>query len=152
MAIRGLFPCVHFETPASCIEISNDRSAQPRRLSAIGAAIEVSRTLGPGLLGSIYEKCLVCELELQGLNAARQQQLTIQYKGIDFDETQTYDILVEGCLPLELTVIQAVAPTHKAQVVSYLKLLDIPPGLLINCHEPRLIDGVSRLCLPGSNR
>ena len=118
----------------------------------IGAAIEVHRTLGPGLLESIYEKCLMRELELRGLNAARQQQVTIEYKGIEFEEILKCDVLVEGCLLLELKAVEEIAPIHKAQVISYLKLLDIPLGLLINFHESRLVDGVSRLFLPGANQ
>ncbi|MBI1314002.1 GxxExxY protein [bacterium] len=118
----------------------------------IGAAIEVHRTLGPGLLKSIYEKCLMRELELRGLNAARQQQVTIEYKGIEFEEILKCDVLVEGCLLLELKAVEEIAPIHKAQVISYLKLLDIPLGLLINFHETRLVDGVSRLYLPGANQ
>ncbi len=118
----------------------------------IGAAIEVHRTLGPGLLESIYEKCLMREIELRGLNAARQQQVTIEYKGIKFEEILKCDILVEGCLLLELKAVEETAPIHKAQVISYLKLLDVPLGLLINFHETRLVDGVSRLYLPGANQ
>ena len=118
----------------------------------IGAAIEVHRTLGPGLLESIYEKCLMRELELRGLNAARQQQVTIEYKGIEFEEILKCDVLVEGCLLLELKAVEEIAPIHKAQVISYLKLLDVPLGLLINFHESRLVDGVSRLYLPGANQ
>ena len=118
----------------------------------IGAAIEVHRTLGPGLLESIYEKCLMREIELRGLNAARQQQVTIEYKDIKFEEILKCDILVEGCLLLELKAVEETAPIHKAQVISYLKLLDVPLGLLINFHESRLVDGVSRLYLPGANQ
>lgn len=118
----------------------------------IGAAIEVHRTLGPGLLESIYEKCLMRELELRGLNAARQQQVTIDYKGIEFEEMLKCDVLVEGCLLLELKAVEETAPIHKAQVISYLKLLDVPLSLLINFHETRLVDGVSRLYLPGANQ
>ena len=118
----------------------------------IGAAIEVHRTLGPGLLESIYEKCLMRELELRGLNATRQQQVTIEYKGIEFEEILKCDVLVEGCLLLELKAVEEIAPIHKAQVISYLKLLDTPLGLLINFHETRLVDGVSRLYLPGANQ
>jgi GxxExxY protein len=126
--------------------------ADERSREVIGAAIEVHRTLGPGLLESIYEKCLMRELELRGLNAARQQQVTVEYKGIEFEELLKCDILVEGCLLLELKAVEEIAPIHKAQVISYLKLLDIPLGLLINFHESRLVDGVSRLYLPGANQ
>lgn len=118
----------------------------------IGAAIEVHRALGPGLLESVYEKCLMHELELRRLSAAKQQQVRVEYKGITFEESLKFDILVEGCLLLELKAVVEIAPIHKAQVISYLKLLDVPLGLLINFHEMRMVDGVSRLLLPGSNR
>lgn len=118
----------------------------------IGAAIEVHRALGAGLLESIYEKCLMHELELRRIRAARQEQVTIEYKGIRFEETLKFGVLVEGCLLLELKAVQEVLPIHKAQVISYMKLLDVPLALLINFHEFRLVDGVSRLLLPNSNR
>lgn len=118
----------------------------------IGAAIEVHRALGPGLLESVYEKCLMHELDLRGLSAIKQQQVQIQYKDVVFEETLKFDILVENCLLIELKAVQEIAPIHKAQVISYLKLLDVPLGLLINFHEMRLVDGISRLILPQSNR
>lgn len=118
----------------------------------IGAAIEVHRTLGPGLLESIYEKCLMRELELRSLSAVKQQRVRIEYKGLVFEESLKFDVLVESCLLVELKAVREVAPIHKAQLISYMKLLDIPIGLLMNFHEVRLADGVSRLLLPGSNR
>jgi len=118
----------------------------------IGASIDVHRALGPGLLESIYEKCLLRELELRRLNAAKQQHINIEYKGVTFEEILKFDILVEGCLLLELKAVQEIAPIHKAQVISYLKLLDVPLGLLINFHELRVIDGISRLLLPRANQ
>lgn len=118
----------------------------------IGAAIEVHRTMGPGLLESIYEKCLLRELELRNILAIRQQQVAIEYKGARFEEVLKFDVLVESCLLLELKAVQDVLPIHKARVISYLKLLDIPLGLLINFHENRVVDGISRLILPGSNQ
>lgn len=118
----------------------------------IGAAIEVHRNLGPGLLESVYEKCFLHELELQKILATKQQQVQIKYKGRIFEETLKFDILVENCLLIELKAVQEIAPIHKAQVISYLKLLDVPLGLLINFHELRLVDGISRLILPHSNQ
>lgn len=118
----------------------------------IGAAIEVHRTLGPGLLESIYEKCLIRELELRALRAVKQQQVRIDYKGFVFEEILKFDVLVEDCLLVELKAVQRTVPIHKAQLISYMKLLDIPLGLLINFHEVRLADGLSRLILPGSNQ
>ncbi len=118
----------------------------------IGAAIEVHRTLGPGLLESIYERCLLHELQLQGINAVRQQQVTITYKDFEFEEQLKFDLLVEGCLLIEVKAVQEVHPIHKAQLLSYMKLLDVPVGLLLNFHEMRLADGMWRMILQGANR
>ena len=92
------------------------------------------------------------ELELRSLNAVKQQHVRIEYKGVVFEESLKFDVLVEACLLVELKAVRQIAPIHKAQVISYMKLMDIPLGLLINFHEIRLSDGVSRLLLPGSNR
>ena len=118
----------------------------------IGAAIEVHRLKGPGLIESIYERCLMRELELRGIGAVNQRLVRIEYKGLVFDEPLRFDVLVEGCLLLELKCVQEVLPIHKAQLLSYMKLLDIPLGLIINFHELKLTDGVVRMILPGANR
>ncbi len=118
---------------------------------AIGAAIEVHRLKGPGLLESIYERCFMRELELRKVTAVRQQAVRIEYKGLVFDETLRFDVLLEDCLLLELKSVQEVLPIHKAQLLSYMKLLDVPLGLLINFHEPKLRDGLVRMILPGAN-
>ena len=130
------------------------RFAEADRLSheAIGAAIEVHRVLGPGLLESIYERCLLRELELRGIPALNQQEVQIEYKGLVFTETLKFDVLVGGCLLLELKAVQEVVPIHKAKLLTYMKLLDVPLGLLINFHEVKLVDGASRMILPGANR
>jgi GxxExxY protein len=118
----------------------------------IGAAIEMHRVLGPGLLESIYEKCLLRELELRGFLAVNQEKISIEYKGLKFDEFLKFDVLVESCLLVEVKAVETVLPVHKAVLMSYMKLLDIPLGLLINFHEAKLTDGVSRLILPGANQ
>ena len=118
----------------------------------IGAAIEVHRLKGPGLIESIYERCLLRELELRGIGAVNQRLVRIEYKGLVFDESLRFDVLVEGCLLLELKCVQEILPIHKAQLLSYMKLLDIPLGLIINFHELKLTDGVVRMILPGANR
>ena len=119
---------------------------------AIGAAIEVHRILGPGLLESIYEKCLLRELELRGISAIRQKNVQIDYKGKTFDEELKFDLLLEGCLLLELKAVQEVHPIHKATLLTYMKLLDVPLGLVINFHEMKLVDGVSRMILRGADQ
>ena len=111
----------------------------------IGAAIEVHRVLGPGLLESIYEKCLSRELELRGIPAVNQRKVSVEYKGLVFEESLRFDIV-------EVKAIEGVLPIHKAIAMSYMKLLDAPIGLIINFHEAKLVDGVNRLFLPGANR
>jgi GxxExxY protein len=118
----------------------------------IGAAIEVHRIMGPGLLESIYEKCLIHELRLRGLSCLDQRHVKIGYKDIVFEEELRFDLLVEECLLVELKAVQEVPPINKAQLLSYMKLLNIPIGLLMNFHEVKLVDGISRLILPGVNR
>lgn len=120
--------------------------------TVIGAAIEVHRIKGPGLIESIYEKCLMHELSLRGLAAANQRLVKIEYKGIVFEEPLRFDVLVEECLLLELKSVQEISPVHKAQLLSYMKLLDVPVGLIINFHELKLVDGIVRMILPGANQ
>ncbi len=118
----------------------------------IGAAIEVHRVLGPGLLESIYERCLLRELELRGIPVVRQRQVQINYKGFVFEDELRFDLLVDGILLVELKAVQEVLPIHKAQLLSYMILLDVSLGLVINFHEMKLVDGVSRMILRGANR
>lgn len=118
----------------------------------IGSAIEVHRTLGPGLLESIYEKCLIYELESRGVPVVRQQMVSVHYKDFVFEELLKYDLLVDGCLLVEVKAVQDVAPIHKAQLLSYMKLLNVPLGLLFNFHEMKMTDGLHRLMLPGTGR
>ena len=118
----------------------------------IGAAIEVHRLKGPVLIESIYEKCLMRELELRNVASVNQRLVRIEYKGFVFEEPLRFDVLVEGCLLLELKSIQEILPLHKAQLLSYMKLLDVPIGLVINFHEMKLVDGIVRMMLPGANR
>jgi GxxExxY protein len=120
--------------------------------TVIGSAIEVHRLKGPGLIESIYEKCLMRELSLRNVGGVNQRVVKIEYKGFVFEEPLRFDVLVEACLLLELKSVQEVLPTHKAQLLSYMKLLDIPVGLLINFNEMKLVDGVHRLILPGANQ
>lgn len=120
--------------------------------SVIGAAIEVPRNKGPGLIESIYEWCLTKELELRGLSFTSQKIVVIEYKGFMREEPLRFDVFVEGCVLVEAKAVERVLPIHKAQLLSYMKLLNVPIGLLINFHEMKLTDGVSRMILPGANR
>ncbi len=116
---------------------------------AIGAAIEVHRLKGPGLIESIYERCLMRELDLRKIAAVNQRLVRIEYKGIVFEEALRFDVLVENCLLLELKCAQEILPIHKAQLLSYMKLMDIPLGLIINFHEMKLTDGIARMMPAG---
>ena len=118
----------------------------------IGAAIEVHRHKGPGLLESIYEKCLLRELQIRKIEARQQVPVEIEYKGLVFDEELKLDVVVANCLILELKVVKEILPIHKAQLLSYMKLLDMPLGLLINFYERKLVDGISRMILPGAGQ
>ena len=118
----------------------------------ISAAIEVHRDKEPGLIESIYEWCLTKEFELRGLTSVSQKLVMIEYKGFTREEPLRFDILVEGCVFVEAKAVEKILPIHKAQLLSYMKLLNVPLGLLINFHEIKLSDSVHRLILPGANR
>jgi GxxExxY protein len=118
----------------------------------IGAAIEVHRHMGSGLIESIYERCMLRELELRSIPLTTQQLVRIEYKGLVFDEPLRFDILVDNCLLLELKAVETLHSFSKAQLFTYMKLLDIPIGLLINFHEPVLKSGIARMILPGANQ
>ena len=120
--------------------------------TVIGAAIEVHRDKGPGLIESIYEWCLTKELELRGLPVISQKTVLVEYKGFTKEEPLRFDSLVDGCLLIEAKAVRKIVPIHKAQLLSYMKLLNVPIGLLINFHEMKLTDGISRLILPGANQ
>ena len=98
----------------------------------IGAAIEVHRHLGPGLLESVYEECLIFELREIGLPLKWQNQVPIIYKGKTLNSKLRYDILVEDLIMVELKAVELMNPLYKAQLLSYLKLTEKPKGLLIN--------------------
>jgi len=116
------------------------------------AAIEVHRDKGPGLIESIYEWCLMTKLGIRGLAHATQKTVLIEYKGFTREEPLRFDLLVEDCVLVEAKAVERVLPIHKAQLLSYMKLLNVPVGLLINFHEIKVSDGISRLILPGANR
>ena len=120
--------------------------------TVIGAAIEVHRDKGPGLIESIYEWCLTKEFELRRLTCVSQKIVIIEYKGFTREEPLRFDVLVEGCVLVEVKAVEKILAIHKAQLLSYMKLLNVPLGLLINFHEIKLTDGVHRLILPGANR
>jgi len=111
----------------------------------IGAAIEVHRHLGPGLLESAYEECLCYELSRAGLRFERQVPLPVEYKGLRLDCAYRLDLLVEGVVLVELKAIEDLRPIHKAQVLTYLRAAQKQVGLLINFNVEVLKNGVSRI-------
>ncbi len=98
----------------------------------VGCAIEVHKELGPGLLESVYEKCLRRELELKGYKVKQQVNVPVEYKGISLDVDLRLDLLVNDMIIVELKAIEHVLPVHEAQLLTYMKLLEKPQGLLIN--------------------
>lgn len=113
--------------------------------SIIGAAIEVHRALGPGLLESAYEACLAFELAEQGLKIEQQKPLPLVYREVKLDCGYRIDLLVEKAVIVEIKVVDRLAPTHKAQLLSYLKLSGYNVGLLINFNVKVLKDGIVRV-------
>jgi GxxExxY protein len=98
----------------------------------IGAAIEVHKEIGPGLLESVYQKCMECELRLRGIKFASQTTVPIIYKGITLESELRADLIVEDCLIVELKAVQELIGLYDAQVLSYMKLAKKPKGVLIN--------------------
>ena len=113
----------------------------------IGAAIEVHRALGPGLLESAYEECLCCELGLRGVAFRRQVPLTVTYKSTQLDCGYRLDLLVEDTVVVEVKAVQEVLPVHEAQLLTYLRLGGWKVGLLLNFNVPVLKRGIRRLIL-----
>jgi len=113
----------------------------------IGAAIEVHKTIGPGLLESAYEECLAYEMRIRGLNFERQVPLPVVYKGVTLDCGYRLDFLVEKAVVVELKAVESLQPIDEAQVLAYLKLGGWTVGLLINFNVPVLRDGIKRVVL-----
>jgi GxxExxY protein len=113
----------------------------------IGAAIEVHRALGPGLLESAYEECLCHELNLSGLGFQRQVPLPVVYKGVRLDCGYRLDVVVEGRVLVELKTVERLLPIHEAQLLTYLRLAQIQTGLLLNFNVPVLRGGIRRMVL-----
>ena len=110
----------------------------------IGAAMEVHRTLGPGLLESTYEMCLCRELAIRGIRFERQVPIPVEYKGVKLDCGYRADIVIDGTILLEIKAIDSLLPIHDAQLLSYLKLAGWKIGLLINFNVELLKNGLRR--------
>jgi len=113
----------------------------------IGAAIEVHRALGPGLLESAYEECLCRELSLREIPFERQRPLPVEYKGTTLDCGYRLDLLVMGTVVVEIKAAECIEPIHEAQLLTYMKLGGWKLGLLINFNVPVLKDGIRRRIL-----
>ena len=98
----------------------------------IGCALEVHRNLGPGLLESIYHKCLKKELTIRGISFQSELLVPVSYKGLEIDTELRCDLFVENILVVELKAIESILPIHEAQILTYMKLLTVPKGLMIN--------------------
>src|SRR5882724_5931427 len=119
----------------------------PLTEAVIGAAIEVHRHMGPGLLESVYQACLEKELELRGMAFERQARLPLVYKGTTLEDFFILDIYFPGQLIAELKAVEKLLPIHQAQLLTYLRLTRTHLGLLINFNVPVLKDGIKRLAL-----
>jgi GxxExxY protein len=111
----------------------------------IGAAIEVHRHLGPGLLEAVYESCLCEELALRGIPFERQVMMPVVYRGKALEARYRIDLVVDQLIVVELKSVEALLPVHKAQVLTQLKFTGLQLGLLINFYVPRLVEGVKRV-------
>ena len=111
----------------------------------VDAAVKVHMNLGPGLFESVYEAVLARELERRGLAVERQRSVTFEFDGMTFDEGLRADLLVEGCVVVELKSVEQLSPVYAKQVLTYLRLLRLPVGLLINFGQVRLKDGLRRI-------
>ena len=111
----------------------------------IGAAIQVHRSLGPGLLESAYEACLLYELTQRGLKAQQQVPLPVVYGGVRLDCGYRLDLVVESAVIVEIKSIERIAPIHEAQLLSYLRLSGMSVGLLVNFNSKLLRDGIRRI-------
>jgi len=110
-----------------------------------GACIEVHKLLGPGLLESIYHKCLIRELQFQKINFKAEQPITLSYKDFLLDSELRADLFIENCLILELKSVESILPIHEAQILTYMKLLKAPKGLLINFNCTNIVQTGKRV-------
>ena len=119
----------------------------PLTEKVIGAAIDVHRTLGPGLLESVYEECLCYELSECGLKFNRQVNLPISYKNVKLECGCRMDLVVSESLTIEIKTVEKILPIHEAQLLTYLKLTGLHTGLIVNFNVPVLKDGIRRMKL-----
>ena len=111
----------------------------------IGAAIEVHRALGPGMLESTYQQCLARELDLLGISYTKELPVTLEYKGVQVEQAYRLDFVVNDLIVVELKSVHAIEPVHKAQLLTYLKWSGKRLGLLMNFNVPVLRSGIHRV-------
>ena len=111
----------------------------------VDTAFHLHRDLGPGLLESVYESVLATLLQEEGLSVKRQQPVPIQFAGIKFDEGFRADLIIENVLVIELKSVETLSPLHGKQLLTYLRLLKLPLGLLINFGAPSFKEGIKRI-------
>jgi GxxExxY protein len=116
--------------------------------TVIGCAIEVHRVLGPGLLESVYQECMVLEMKRQPLRLESERRIPFDFKGQRIKSRLKLDLLVDDCIIVELKAVERLHPIHSAQVITYLKLTGFPIGLLMNFNAPTLKAGLKRLDHP----
>jgi GxxExxY protein len=126
---------------------TSDSMRDPLTEQVIGAAIEVHRVLGPGLLESAYEECLCYELKQRGVAFQRQVPLPVTYKAVRLDCGYRLDLFVQESLIVELKTVERLLPIHEAQLLTYMKLKAVRTGLLLNFNVPVLKNGIKRLVL-----
>jgi GxxExxY protein len=131
------------KTPIQPIPASTDRVAK----EIVDARYKIHATLGPGLLESVYEQCMLHELIKRGLRVERQVCLPILYDGLRIEGGPRLDLVVNSCVVAELKAVEKIVPVHKAQVLTYLKLAGYRLGLLINFNVPLIKEGITRIAL-----
>jgi GxxExxY protein len=131
---------IHKETSEN-----SEGERDPLTQKVIGCAIEVHKYLGPGLLESAYESCLAHELAIAGLTYKAQVPIPVRYKNVAIECGYRADLLIEDCLVVELKAVEQILKIHEAQVITYMKLVEAPVGLLINFNVKLLKNGIRRL-------
>jgi len=126
-------------------EVIVPREIEALATATVNAALAVHRALGPGLLESAYHECLGIELQHAGLRIERERLIPLSYRGHTIPDAYRLDLIVNDQLLVELKAIESVQPIHRVQVTTYLRLLKLPLGLLINFHVPLIKDGISRI-------
>jgi GxxExxY protein len=121
------------------------KSVEDAARSSVDAAYHVHKNIGPGLMEKVYEHFMVIELKERGCDVKRQVRLPIKYKGLEYDEYYTIDLLVDDRLILELKTVETILPLHRAQLLTYLKLSGLRLGLLINFNNTNIGEGISRV-------